>query len=108
MTRHAQITHDRKFAISLQYLKKEVNHEVDFLHADKHENLRKIDTMILMGMVKHFKSSQNSKFAMPLQYLKKNLEMKLKHFCIQINIKVACFQHLGHQIFLFYNVIPSL
>ena len=58
-----------KFAISLQYLKKEVIDEVDFLHADKHESLIQIETMVLMGMAKHSQSSQNSKFAMSLQYL---------------------------------------
>ena len=57
--------------ISLQYLKREVNDEVDFLHAGKHENLLQIDTMILMDMVKHFQSSQNSKFTTFVQYLKK-------------------------------------
>ena len=40
-----------KFAISLQYLNKELSYEVDFLHADKHENLLQIDSMILMVMV---------------------------------------------------------
>ena len=63
-----------KFAISLQYLKKELSYEVDFLHADKHESLLQIDSMILMGMVKHSQSSQNSKFAMSLQYLKKEVK----------------------------------
>ena len=53
MASHAQITQNNKFAISLQYLKKKVNDEVDFKHADKHESLLHIDTMILMGMVKH-------------------------------------------------------
>ena len=47
--------------------------EVDSLHADKHESLLQIDTMILVGMVKHSQSSQNSKFAMSLQYLKKEV-----------------------------------
>ena len=32
----------------LQYLKKDVSDEVDFLHADKHKGLLQIDTMILM------------------------------------------------------------
>ena len=73
MARHAQVTQNNNAAISLQYLKKEVNVEVDFLHADKNESLLQIDTMILMGMVKHFQSSQNSKFAMSLQYLKKEV-----------------------------------
>ena len=58
----------------MQYLKKEVSDEgKHFLHADKHESLIQIDTMILMGIVKHSQKSQNSKFAMSLQYLKKEV-----------------------------------
>ena len=72
MARDAQIT-QIKFLISLKYLKKEVNIEVDFLHANKHESLLQIDGMILLGMVKHSQSSQNIKFAMSLQYLKKEV-----------------------------------
>ena len=53
-----------------------------FLHADKHENLLQIGTMILMGMVEHSQSSENSRFAMFLQYLKKKLEVKFI-FCVQ-------------------------
>ena len=78
MTRHVQITQNNKFAISLQYLKKEFSdlskNLVDFLHADKYESLLQIDSMILMGMIKHSQSSQNSKFAMSLQYLKKEVK----------------------------------
>ena len=47
--------------------------KLNFLNADKHESLKiniKIDTVILMGMVKYSQSFQNSKFAMSLQYLK--------------------------------------
>ena len=73
LARHAQITQNNKFAISLQYLKKEVSDEVDFLQADKHESSLQIDSMIFMWMVKHFQSSQNSKFAMSFQYLKKQV-----------------------------------
>ena len=54
MVRHAQITQNKKFAISLQYLKKELNGEVEFLHAGKHEKLLQIDTMTLMGDVQAF------------------------------------------------------
>ena len=49
MARHAQITQNNKFYISLKYLKKEVIDEVDFLHADKDENKLQIDTMIFDG-----------------------------------------------------------
>ena len=68
IARHAQNTQYNKFAISLQYLRKEMSDEIDFLHADKYEKLIKlqIDTMILMGMVKHSQSFQNNKFAMYL------------------------------------------
>ena len=57
MVRHAQIAQNNMFAISLQYLKKELNDEVDFLVADKHKSLLQIDSMILMDMVKHSQSS---------------------------------------------------
>ena len=46
VTRHAQITQNNKLAIFLQYLKKEVSDEADFLHADKDESFLQIDTMI--------------------------------------------------------------
>ena len=62
MARHAHITENNKFAISLQDLKKEVSDAVDFLHTDKHESLLQIDNMILPEMVKYSQSSQNSKF----------------------------------------------
>ena len=68
MTRHAQITQNNKFAISLQYLKKEVSDEVDFLNIDQHQSFLQIDTMIFDGIIKHFK---NSKFVTYLQYFKK-------------------------------------
>ena len=48
MAKHAQITKNNKFVISLQYLKKEVSDEV-FFAADKNESFVQIDTMILMG-----------------------------------------------------------
>ena len=68
---HAQITQSNNFAISLQYLKKEVTDKVYFLHADKHERFLQIDTIIFDGG-----GSRNSKFAMSLQYLKNKLRDK--------------------------------
>ena len=49
VTKLAQSTQNDKFATFLQYLKKEVSDEVDFLHADKHESFLQIDTMIFDG-----------------------------------------------------------
>ena len=37
MARHAYITKNNKVTISLQYVKKEVSDEIDFLHVDKHD-----------------------------------------------------------------------
>ena len=46
-TSHAQSTQNDKFAISLQYLKKNVNDEVYDLPADKCQSFPQIDTIIL-------------------------------------------------------------
>ena len=53
--------------------------ESDFLHADKHESLLQIDTMTLIGIVKHSQSFQNSTVTMSLQYIKKEVR-KGVHF----------------------------
>ena len=55
--------------------------EVDFLHADEHESLLQIDTMILIGIVKHSQSFQNSKFTISLEYLKKEVRDEVD-FCM--------------------------
>ena len=36
---HAQTTQNKRFAISLQYVKKEISDKVNFFLADKHESL---------------------------------------------------------------------
>ena len=43
MVKHFQSYQKSKFAMSLQYLKKEVRDEIDFLHADKHHNFLQVD-----------------------------------------------------------------
>ena len=49
IARHAQSSQNNKFAISLQYVQKEMSDEVYFLHEDKHQNFLQIDTMIFDG-----------------------------------------------------------
>ena len=81
--------------MSLQYDKKEVRDEVDFLHADKHQNFHQVDfntlgikvsykviLSLLLGMIKHSQSTQSNKVAISLQYLKKKLGMEFI-FCMQ-------------------------
>ena len=42
MVKHSQSYQNRKFAMSLQYLKKEVRNEVDFLNTDKYQSLLQV------------------------------------------------------------------
>ena len=54
--------------------------ELDFFHAEKHEGFLQINTIVLIGMVKHSQSSLNSKFAMSLQYLKQEVRYEVDFF----------------------------
>ena len=56
IARYAQSTRNRKFVISLQYLKKEGRKEVGFLHADKHKTFLQIDTT---NLIRHGQACQN-------------------------------------------------
>ena len=49
MAKNSQIIQNSKFAISSQYLKKEVNDEVEVLYSDKHGSFLQIGTMISDG-----------------------------------------------------------
>ena len=56
--RHAEITQNNKFDISLQCLKKEVSDEVDFFHTNRHESCLQIETMIFDGDGQAFQKFQ--------------------------------------------------
>ena len=67
------------------YLKNEVRDEVDFLHADKHQNFPqvhfntlsiKVILSLLMSMIKHSQSTQSNKISIALQYLKNEVSHK--------------------------------
>ena len=73
----------------MQYLKKEVSDEGDFLHADKHESFLQVDfntlsikvfynviISLLIGMIKHSQSTQSNKLATALQYLTNKVSHK--------------------------------
>ena len=79
MIKHSQSFRNSNFAVSLQYLKKEVRDDVDFLHADKHQSFLqvgfnnlsfkvsyKLILSLLMGVIKHSQSSQSNKFSISL------------------------------------------
>ena len=73
IARHAQSTQNNKFAISLQYLKKEGRNEVGFLYADKYQTLLQFAISTLVTKASHAKSNQNNKFAKFFQYLKREV-----------------------------------
>ena len=88
--------------MSLQYLKKEVEDEVDFLHVDKHQSFLKVyfNTLnikvsymfdiipTLMGMFKHSQITQSNKCTISFQYLIKQARNG-GYFGMQINAKVS-------------------
>ena len=84
---HAQITQNKKFPISLQYLKKQVNGEVDLLHAGKHKHLLQIDTTILLGEGQAFPKIASFQCFYNISKMKLEIELII---CMKINIKVAC------------------
>ena len=98
MARHAQIAQNNKFAISLQYLNKELSDEVDFLHADKHQSFLKVyfNTLDICVSYKiHIIINEHDQISLKvtsLQYLynisKKKSGMKVI-FDMQINVKVS-------------------
>ena len=84
--------------MSLQYLKKQVRYEVDFLHADKHQSFLQVYFNILdikisykvilslfMGMIKYSQRTQSKS----LQYLKKEVKDGI-HFLYPDKYKSFC------------------
>ena len=49
MVKHSQSTQNSEFAMSLQYLKKEVKDEIDFLLAGKHQSFIKVSKFQYFG-----------------------------------------------------------
>ena len=60
MIKHSQSTQSNKFAVFLQYLKREVRNGVSFLHADKHQSFYKLTLLFLMEVVRHVQSTQGT------------------------------------------------
>ena len=63
MIKHFQCSPNSKLAMSLQYLKKELKYEVDFLHANEHQSFLQGNTVIIGGHDQAFSNTQSNKFA---------------------------------------------
>ena len=84
----SESTQSNKFAISLQYLKKEVRDRVHFLHADKNQSFYKLALLCLVEVARHVQSTQNRKLVIFLQYLqKKNID---KVYFLRADKHVGC------------------
>ena len=57
MIEHSQITESNKFAISLQYLKKEVRNGGDFWYADKRQSFYKLVLSFLIEVAIHVQNT---------------------------------------------------
>ena len=76
-----QITQSNKFAISLQYLIKEVRNGGHFWHADKRQSFYKLVLSFLMEVTRHVQNTQNRKLVIFLQYIKKNCHNCFVFYC---------------------------
>ena len=89
MIKHSQNSQSNKqFAISFQYLKKEVMNGVVFLHADKPQHFCKFRLLFSVKVARHIQSTQNRKLVMFLQYLKKNVLQLLLCSIVMQNIQI--------------------
>ena len=77
MIKHSQSTQSNKFAVFLQYLKKEVRNGVSFLHADKHQSFYKLTLSFLMEVARHVQRNQNRKLGIFFQYIMKKVSQLL-------------------------------
>ena len=70
MIKHSQITESNKFAIFLQYLKKEVRNGGHFWHADRLQRFYKLVLYFLMEVARYVQNTRNRKLVIFVQYIK--------------------------------------
>ena len=88
MIKHSQSTQSNKFAISLQYYKKEVSNGVHFLHADKHQSFHMLGFLFLIEVARYVQSTQNRKSVIVQQYIQKRVSQLLLCSIVMQNIHV--------------------
>ena len=81
-------TQNDKYAASLQYVKKELSYEVEVLHADKHGNISKVDTVIFVGFGQVC-PKYLGRFAISLWHFKKEVRNEGRGLTAQTGSKSA-------------------
>ena len=102
MAKHSQSFQNNKFAMSLQYLKKEVRDAVDFLQADKHQSFLQVDfntlgikisykviLLLLMGMIKHSQSIYKKTLGMEFVFLHADKHQSFYKLALSFLMEVA-------------------
>ena len=87
MIRCFQITQSNKFAISLQYLKKEVRNGDHFWYADKLQSFYNLVLSFLMEVATHVQNTQNKNLVIFLQNIRKNIATDMCSIVMQ-NIQI--------------------
>ena len=87
MIKHAQSTQSDKFPIYLQYLRKKVRNEVQFLHADKHQKFLQVGIAGFDRSGQICPSTKNRKLIISLQYIKKIVSQLLLCSIVMQNIQ---------------------
>ena len=81
MIKHSHITQSNKFAISSQYVKKEVSNGGDIWHADKRQSFFKLVLSFLKKVARQVQNTRNKKLVVFLQYIKKNCHNCFVFYC---------------------------
>ena len=72
MVKHSQSSQNSKFAMPLQYLRKEVRNGDHFWHADKRQSFDKLVLSFLMEVARQVQKVQNRRLVIFLQYINKS------------------------------------
>ena len=98
VARHAYITQNNKYVMSLQYLKKELSCDVDILQANKEEYLLQVDSIIFhrFGLACR---NYRAKFAISLGNLKKEARNEVRNLTALVGSNILLLQFIIHPVF---------
>ena len=111
MIKHSKSTQSNQFAISLQYLKKEVRNGIHLFHAYKHQTFYKFALwFVMMEVARHVQGNQNKKLVIFLQHIKKKLLQLLLCSITMESIQIFCGGPVIFDVtcFLKVNYYPSV
>ena len=94
-------TQKNNYAVSWQYLTKELSYKFNVLHAHRHKSLLQVDTIVFDGLGYPF-SKYPGKFAISLWHLKKNVREEVRDLPTLADSNTTLTTHYT------FNVFPLL